>query len=123
MNSLTINNPTMNNPTMNNPTIAEQMQQHLHPLLQAEQLSAIELWVEDESFRHGRVNSHFKVVAVAECFAGLTLLQRHRLVYQHLDPWLKAGVHALALHLFTPTEWTQVDNTASPVCRGGEKTT
>ena len=106
---------------MNSVTIAEQIQQHLHSVLQAGQLSAIELTVEDESFRHGRVNSHFKVVAVAECFTGMSLIQRHRLLYQQLDPWLKAGVHALALHLFTPNERTKVENTASPVCRGGEK--
>jgi BolA protein len=105
---------------INNLPIAEQIQQHLHPVLQAHQSSPIELVVEDESFRHGRVNSHFKVVAVADCFAGLTLIQRHRMLYQQLDPWLKAGVHALALHLFTPQEWSKVENTASPLCRGGE---
>ncbi len=102
-------------------SIREQILQHLQTLLQTGQMLVIELSVEDESFRHGRVDSHFKVVAVAELFTTMSPIQRHRWMYQQLDPWLKAGVHALALHLFTPGEWAKVKNTTSPVCRGGEK--
>ena len=102
-------------------SIREQIHQHLQPLLQAGQMSAIELSVEDESFRHGRIDSHFKVIAVAEFFMTMSPIQRHRWLYLQLDPWLKAGVHALALHLFTPEEQTKMQNTASPMCRGGER--
>ncbi len=102
-------------------SIREQIYQHLQPLLQAGQMLVVELSVEDESFRHGGVESHFKVIAVAELFTTMSPIQRHRWMYQHLDAWLKAGVHALALHLFTPGEWTKVEDTTSPVCRGGDK--
>jgi BolA protein len=101
-------------------SIREQIQQQLQPLLHTSVSAAVELVVEDESFRHGRTDSHFKVVAVSDIFASMSRLERHRWLYQQLDPWLKAGVHALALHLYTPAEWSKVTGTDSPLCRGGE---
>lgn len=67
-------------------------------------------WLEviNESFMH-RVapgaESHFKLVIVSEQFAGLRLLARHRLVNALLASELAGGVHALALHTYTPEEW------------------
>lgn len=66
--------------------------------------------------------SHFKVVIVSEKFAAQRAVQRHRMVYQALADELGGPVHALALHTYTPLEWSQ--NSAvptSPDCLGAEK--
>ena len=89
-------------------------------------LSPSHLEVIDESAGHNvppGSASHFKVIVVAETFAPLGALERHRRVYQLLDDELKhGGVHALALHTYSPAEWIERQREAaeSPPCRGGE---
>lgn len=83
-------------------------------------LSPVHLAVENESHRHNvpsGAESHFKVTIVAERFAELALVARHRLVHTTLHREL-AAVHALALHTYTPAEWLAVssDAPASPPC-------
>ncbi len=65
--------------------------------------------------------THFKVVLVASGFEGLRLLARHRLVNETLAEELAAGVHALAIHTYTETEWRARFGAAplSPPCHGG----
>ena len=66
------------------------------------------LIVENESKNHSvpaGSETHFKVVAVSADFTGLNLVARHRKIYAILSHELKNGVHALALHTFTPEEW------------------
>lgn len=65
--------------------------------------------------------SHFKIVAAAERFERVSLVQRHRLVNGALKPAIEQGVHAMALHLFSPAEWhARGQAQDSPRCRGGE---
>lgn len=64
--------------------------------------------IENESHRHssGRgMESHFKVTMVSEQFNAMRTVARHQAVYQCLAEQLAGGVHALALHLYTPDEW------------------
>lgn len=79
--------------------------------------------VVNESHMHGgpATESHFNITAVAESFADLTLVRRHQAVYKLLSEELASGVHALALHLYTPGEWQERESSApaSPDCRGG----
>lgn len=64
--------------------------------------------------------THFKVVAVSAAFAGLSAVRRHQAVYQLLQEPLASGVHALALHTYTPGEWVERGAAPeSPACRGG----
>jgi len=89
-------------------------------------LSPIHLEVIDESHMHSvpeGAESHFKVVAVSERFAEQKLLGRHRLVNQALKGELEGGLHALALHTWTPQEWFEKGGVApdSPQCMGGSK--
>ncbi|MEX1197286.1 MAG: BolA/IbaG family iron-sulfur metabolism protein [Pseudohongiellaceae bacterium] len=78
--------------------------------------------VENESHLHGgpATESHFKVTLVSPQFEGEPAVRRHQRVYGLLDDELRGGVHALALHLYTPGEW-QADSRVpdSPDCRGG----
>jgi stress-induced morphogen len=81
--------------------------------------------VTNESYMHSvpqGAESHFKVVLVTEAFAGKRQVQRHQAIYACLADELKTGVHALALHTFSPAEWhAQATVPASPQCLGGSK--
>lgn len=78
------------------------------------------LRIDNESRGHGGYyegkESHFKVTIVSEAFAGLRLVQRHQKVYALAGELLGAGgIHALAIHAYTPAEWTD-EVPASPQC-------
>ncbi len=82
------------------------------------------LSVENESHMHNvpaDSETHFRVVIVSEGFSDKNLVARHRTVNKLLADELKGGVHALALHTFTPEEWQKrgASANASPACRGG----
>ena len=95
------------------------MQQRIETALAA--LGTDHLSVLDESHMHSRgLETHFKVVLVSPQFAGLNAVKRHQKVYATLGG-LMGEFHALALHTFTPEEWSQAAVPASPTCRGGSK--
>ncbi|PIE42787.1 MAG: BolA family transcriptional regulator [Gammaproteobacteria bacterium] len=80
----------------------------------------------NESDRHCvpvESETHFKVVVVSPDFTGKGKVARHQAVYGVLGEEMKNGVHALALHTFTPDEWQQSGQLAadSPNCSGGSK--
>lgn len=82
------------------------------------------LEVIDESGGHNvppGSESHFKVVLVSAAFAGQSRLARHRRVNELLDAEFRTGLHALAVHPYTQSEWRERFGTAplSPPCHGG----
>lgn len=81
------------------------------------------LVVENESHMHSSgkgADSHFKVVIVSDKFNGMRQVARHREIYQLFAEELQNGIHALALHTYTPDEWRAMDGAfpASPNCVG-----
>jgi acid stress-induced BolA-like protein IbaG/YrbA len=52
-------------------------------------------------------NVHFEAVVVAERFAGLRAVQRHKLVYETLGALMGNEIHALALKVYTPDEYAR----------------
>jgi acid stress-induced BolA-like protein IbaG/YrbA len=52
-------------------------------------------------------NVHFEAVVIAAAFAGKRSVQRHQLVYGTLGSAVGNEIHALALQVFTPEEYTQ----------------
>lgn len=83
------------------------------------------LQVLNESYMHSvpaGSETHFNVVLVADCFLDKRQVQRHQAIYACLAEELKNGVHALALHTFSPDEWAASNHVAeSPACMGGSK--
>jgi BolA family transcriptional regulator, general stress-responsive regulator len=81
------------------------------------------LEVRNESHMHSgpATESHFRLTAVSVKFSGLSAVRRHQLIYATLADELKNGVHALALHTYSPEEWKASKNLVpeSPACRGG----
>ncbi|MCO5070071.1 MAG: BolA family transcriptional regulator [Rhizobiaceae bacterium] len=55
----------------------------------------------------GSGETHFRVRIVADAFAGMSRVERHRAVNELLAPELKAGVHALAIEPSAPGEATR----------------
>jgi len=89
-------------------------------------LSPVHLEVIDESHMHSvpeGAESHFKVVAVSERFAEHKLVGRHRMVNREMREEFESGLHALALHTWTPDEWFEKGGATpdSPQCMGGGK--
>ncbi|WP_386695665.1 BolA family protein [Lonepinella sp. MS14435] len=79
--------------------------------------------IENESYMHSSgkgANSHFKIVLVSDKFNSIRQVARHRLIYQLLAQDLANGIHALALHTYTPTEWQNLQGNypKSPNCAG-----
>jgi len=104
-------------------TTSRTVQQRIEEKL-ARDLDPLHLEVVNESHRHDvppGSESHFKVVVVSERFLGEPLTARHRLVYATLAEELRGGVHALALHTYTPDDWRERHGEApmSPPCLGG----
>jgi BolA family transcriptional regulator, general stress-responsive regulator len=65
-------------------------------------LSPRELAIVDDSHlhvgHHGHGGGgHFSVRIVADVFAGKSLIERHRLVYQTLAHWMGREIHALKI--------------------------
>lgn len=90
-------------------------------------LNPLHLDVLDESHMHSvppGAESHFKVVIVSEAFAANRPLARHRQVNNLLAGEFRSGLHALAIHAWTPEEWFARGGTVptSPQCMGGSKT-
>ncbi len=97
-------------------------QDRLHQAMQS--LAPEHLELVNESHMHSvppGSESHFKAVVVSDQFAGLNAVKRHQAVYRALGD-LMSSIHALALHTYTPEEWSARQQApASPNCLGGSK--
>lgn len=74
----------------------------------ADNLDLAHLEVLDESGNHSvpdGAQSHFKVVAVSDQFDGRSRIDRHRAVNGLMAEEFAGGMHALAIHTYTPREW------------------
>lgn len=101
--------------------IQEQITQKLKQAFNPEKVEVI-----NESHQHSVAagsETHFKIIVVSEKFQDLSLIQRHRAVYDILKFELANGVHALAIHSMTPAEFNKKQNEdfKSPPCLGGSK--
>ena len=75
-----------------------------------EALGAAPLEVIDESAAHaGHAGSnglgwgtHFRVRLYCDAFVGKTRVAQHRVVYDALQPFIDAGLHALAIEVVAP---------------------
>jgi BolA family transcriptional regulator, general stress-responsive regulator len=91
-----------------------------------ETFNPMHMEVVDESHMHSvpaGAESHFRILVVSESFTDQTLVARHRLLNRTLSAELAGGLHALALHTWTPEEWFAKGGRVpeSPPCQGGSK--
>lgn len=90
------------------PSTAAQRTVAIERLLQAA-FQPQQLQVVDDSHAHAGHRAamgkgHFRVRVVSTRFAGLTALQRHRLVNEALAPLWQSELHAVSLAALTPDE-------------------
>lgn len=91
-------------------------------------LSPVKLEVEDVSHQHaghagareaaaaaaaaGKAShvgeTHFNVMVVSSAFDGLSMVKRHRMIYQALDEEFRDGLHALSLVTKSAAEWGSI---------------
>jgi BolA protein len=97
----------------------EQIQEKISNAIACKHINLI-----NESHMHSKgTDSHFKVIVVSVEFAGKRLLQRHGEINEILKDELANHFHALAIHTYTPHEFTEQGGEApdSPNCLGGSK--
>lgn len=81
--------------------IRRRIEQAIHPE---------KLVVEDEGHLHvGHAGArdgrgHFRVLVVADCFQGMSMIQRHRKVFEAVGELMKTDIHALAIEAWTRKE-------------------
>lgn len=73
------------------------------------QLDPVALEIRDDSARHAghagaRDGGHYVLHITSSRFAGLSTMQRHRLVYDAVGDLMQQGIHALSITARTPEE-------------------
>ncbi len=101
-------------------TRAQRIEQTLDQELDIQHLEVI-----DESANHSvpaGAQTHFKVVIVSPSFDGASRIDRHRRINALLQSEFDQGMHALAIHPYTESEWRKRFGNApmSPACAGGD---
>lgn len=66
--------------------------------------------IEDDSASHaGHAGNtgggHYNLLIVSEAFEGLSLIQRHKLVYTEVGDLMQSRIHALSIRAKTPAEF------------------
>lgn len=77
---------------------------------QLESLSPSHLHIQDKSHLHsGHTGNsgggHYSLTIVSDTFNNLSLINRHRLVYDTVDELMKTSIHALSIQAKTPVEF------------------
>ena len=73
-------------------------------------LNPISVEIEDDSHLHAGHpgaaggGGHFNVTIVSDAFAGKSLIQRHRMVYDAMGNAMNTDIHALSIKATTPEE-------------------
>jgi len=87
------------------PSRAERLEARLRTALQPAQLRI----VDDSHLHAGHAGAagghgHFTVQLVAERFTGLSVVRRHRLVYEAVGDMMTTDIHALSIQALAPGE-------------------
>lgn len=69
--------------------------------------------IEDDSASHaGHAGNtgggHYNLLIVSEAFEGLSLIQRHKLVYAEVGDLMQSRIHALSIRAKTPAEFERI---------------
>jgi BolA protein len=81
----------------------QQIRQRLNDALQPQSLEVMDeghLHRGHEGAKDGR--GHFRLKIVSPLFAGKSMVQRHRLVYQAMGELMQTDIHALAIDAVAP---------------------
>ena len=51
--------------------------------------------------------NHFSIMIISDLFNGLSLIERHKLIYQEFQEEITTSIHALQIKTFTKLEWNK----------------
>ena len=76
----------------------------------SKKISMIDFQIIDESHKHvnhkkDTSGGHFKLFIVSDDFENMTLINRHKLIYNCLDSMMKKDIHAISMKLVTNQEF------------------
>lgn len=72
----------------------------------AEIKSLLEQALELEEVHVTSEGTHFKIIAVGECFDGMSRIKQQQAIYGPLMDRVTSGeLHAITIKTFTPTQW------------------
>ncbi|EDQ01925.1 BolA family protein [Shewanella benthica] len=77
---------------------------------EAQKLKEIEQLLQDalslDEVHVTQAGTHYKIVAVGECFDGMGRVKQQQTIYAPLMERITSGeLHALTINAFTPTQW------------------
>ena len=72
-------------------------------------LKPIKIDIQDEGHLHvghagAKSGGHFKLYIVSDMFTDISIINRHKLIYQCLDKLMKTDIHALSIKALRPKE-------------------
>ena len=75
-----------------------------------EHINIFKIDIIDESYKHRNhkkdtSGGHFRLLIVSDDFKEISLLSRHRLIYQALDKMIKTEIHALSIKALSIGEY------------------
>ena len=78
----------------------------------SEKLSIFKIEIIDDSYKHinhqkDTSGGHFRLFIVSNNFKGLTLIKRHKLIYEILQNMIKTKIHALSMKLLDIDEYNK----------------
>ena len=73
-------------------------------------LNLIKIDIINDSFKHlhhkkDTQGGHFKVLIVSDDFKGISLINRHKLIYRILGKLMQSEIHALSMQTLTKEEY------------------
>ena len=73
-------------------------------------INMIDFKIIDESHKHSNHQKdtnggHFKLFIISDDFENMTLIKRHKLIYDCLDSIMKKDIHAISMKLVTNQEF------------------
>lgn len=76
----------------------------------SENIDIIDFQIIDESHKHANhkkdtSGGHFKLFIISDDFENMTLINRHKLIYNCLDSMMKKDIHAISMKLKTNQEF------------------
>jgi len=89
-------------------TTPDLVRNRLQEALEPEHLEIVDDSHHHEGHQGDRAHggAHLTVTIVSSRFDGLSLVERHRLVYGAVNDLLKQEIHALSMETHAPSEWS-----------------
>lgn len=84
--------------------------QKISEKIQVDEINVYDYTANHENHAMFDGNFHLSMTLVSPNFEGMTLIQRHQLIYQILDEYMHGEIHALTMKTLTPDEFKKINS-------------